>query len=161
MGIRSGKDLKTRTEEDLIRHFGKNGRYFFQIARGVDDREVNPERLRKSISAENTFEIDISDLDAMITELKILANKVYGWMEKNQTFGKTLTLKIKFKDFTQITRSKTVPHWINDLDTINRLSEELMNSVYKTDLEVRLLGIGISNLDNSYPEGPTQLTLDF
>ena len=161
LGIRCGKDLKTRTEEDLVRHFGKNGHYFFQIARGVDNREVNPERLRKSISAENTFEIDISDFDAMITELKIIGNKVYGWMEKNQTFGKTFTLKIKFKDFTQITRSKTLPYWIDNLETINGLSEELMSSVYEPGLEVRLLGIGISNLDNLAQEAPTQLTMDF
>ncbi len=160
LGIHTGKDLKTLSEPDLVRHFRKNGSFFFQIARGIDNREVSPERLRKSISAENTFEIDLTELDAMTIELKSLTRKVFKSMEKNQIFGKTLTLKIKFKDFTQITRSKTVPNWITNQETLNIMSEELLNTAYTSDFEVRLLGLGISNLDNSDQEALAQLTLD-
>jgi len=160
LGIHTGKDLKQWSETDLVMKFGKAGRFYHSIARAIDNRPVEPERVRKSVSAENTFEEDLSDLDDMLGEIKIIAQKLARWVEKNQVYGKTVTLKVKFSDFRQITRSRTVGYWITDFSQIMELAEELLRSCYSEDFEVRLLGLGISHLDTEENQSP-QLTLDF
>ena len=160
MGVNNGADLKKWEEVQLVQKFGKMGRYFYQIARAQDHREVEPHRIRKSISTENTFEQDLEDRESMAGELKILANKIVAWMNKNDVYGKTLTLKLRFSDFQIITRSKTMPYPINNIDLINELSEELLGKVELQDKKVRLLGLGISNLDIEHDQD-TQLTLGF
>jgi len=160
LGIHNGKDLYSWTEADLILKFGKAGRFYHSIARAIDTRPVEPERVRKSVSAENTFEEDLSDMEDLLREVKIIAQKLAHWIERNQTYGKTLTLKVKFSDFRQITRSKTVAYWISDFNQIMELAEELLKSCYSEDFEVRLLGLGISHLDTEENQSP-QLTLDF
>jgi len=159
LGITKGLDLKIWKEEALTAKFGKLGHYFFHIARAQDDRPVEPHRLRKSISAENTFEQDLEDLHSMDRELKIIANKVMKWTERSQVYGRTLTLKMRFSDFQSITRSKTVPYPINSLEIIEELYRELLHKIDLNQKSVRLLGIGISNLDNQDTMDP-QLTLD-
>ena len=159
LGIRNGLDLKKWREMDLTAKFGKVGHYFYHIARAQDDRAVEPHRLRKSISAENTFEQDLEDVNAMDGELKIIANKVMGWMEKTQVFGKTLTLKMRFSDFQSITRSKTLPYPINSIEIMEELYQELLYKIDLNQKSVRLLGLGISNLDNQ-DTADKQLTLD-
>ena len=110
MGIHTGGDLKHYSKRQLAKIFGKNGKYYYQIAHGIDDRPVNPNRIRKSISSENTFTQDIEDDQTVKSELIDISQKVMDWMVKNETYGRTATLKVKFSDFNQITRSKTHLH---------------------------------------------------
>ncbi|MBA2328432.1 MAG: DNA polymerase IV, partial [Flavisolibacter sp.] len=99
--------------EFLVREFGKNGRYYFNISRGLDSRVVNPNRIRKSVGAENTFLNDIKDFDTLLSLLLPLLDKAFGYIQKSQINSKTITLKIKYNDFEVITRSKTATHAIN------------------------------------------------
>jgi DNA polymerase-4 len=161
MGIKTGADLKKFSEKQLFRIFGKNGRYYYQIVHGIDDRPVNPHRIRKSVSNEITFDQDIKDEETIRTETVKVARKIMQWMEANQTYGRTVTLKIKFNDFKQITRSKTHPDYIDDLDTMLEISDQLISSI-NDPRPVRLLGLGVSNLNNRNGEDPaSQLSLNF
>ncbi len=161
-GIYHGADLKKWSVLDLVKRFGKMGEYYHKIAFGQDDRQVNPNRIRKSISSEDTFEDDLTHIDEMKEAIREIAKNVYHWMDKNQIFGKTLTVKIKFADFKQITRSRTLPHLITDLTSMTEIANELLATVNTENIGVRLLGVAISNLkhDNKSPDGH-QLTLDF
>lgn len=162
LGIYTGGDLKKWPETDLIKRFGKMGSYYHKIAFGQDDRKVNPNRIRKSISSEDTFEEDLTNIDDMMEAITRIAQNVYNWMGRNQVFGKTLTVKIKFADFKQITRSKTTPNPITDLDTMIDIAGELLTSIDTDNISVRLLGVGISNLDRPDENpGGQQLTLEF
>ena len=156
MGIRTGGDLKKFSEQKLVELFGRNGRYYYQISHGIDDRPVNPDRIRKSISTETTFEEDIIDPEVISSEVMKLASKVMNWMEKHQTYGRTVTLKIKFNDFKQITRSKTHTSFIDDFEILQYLVDQLLDS-FDDPRPIRLLGVGISNLNL---EEPGQLRLD-
>ena len=148
LGIFTGKDLKKQSIDWMISRFGKSGKYYHNISHTIDERPVNPNRIRKSISSEDTFEKDLTELSEMKKEIEILAHKVFKWMADNHVFGKTLTLKVKFSDFRQITRSKTVPKNIDKLNLLLQLSNELLHSFDSTNVRVRLLGLGVSNLDN-------------
>ncbi len=159
MGIHKGEDLKQYTLDRLVELFGKNGKFYHQIAYGNDDRQVNPHRLRKSVSVEDTFEKDLSEVDDMRFEIKRIARKVMNWMDGHQTYGRTITLKVKFNDFQQITRSRTHPNLIDNFETLESLSDQLLNSFEHTK-PVRLLGLGISNLNNQGEPPQSQLTLD-
>jgi DNA polymerase-4 len=118
LGIFNGLDLKGFSEYDLIRHFGKQGSYYYHIARAIDNREVQPNRERKSVGAENTFEYDIDDPDEMLDELEKIGQTLYRRIEKSKAYGRTLTIKIKFSDFKQITRSKTYPIEIDTYEVL-------------------------------------------
>ena len=162
LGIYTGKDLKNWSEANLIKRFGKMGGYYHKIASGQDDRKVNPNRIRKSISSEDTFEEDLTGMEEMMEAIAGIAENVHGWMEKNQVFGKTLTVKIKFSDFRQITRSKTSPNPITDLDTMIKTAGELLATLDTNNIKVRLLGVGLSNLTRPDENpGGQQLTLEF
>ena len=146
LGINAGIELKRVSQEKLHAHFGKVGRYYYNIVRGTDERSVNPTRIRKSISAERTFENDLQTRAELLEQLYWVAELLTKRMEKAQAQGLTLTLKVKYADFSLITRSVTQKHMINDLPTIQTLAEEL---IYQVDIDgksIRLLGIGISNL---------------
>lgn len=160
LGIHTGLELRQWPEEALVRHFGKAGHFYYHIARAVDERPVNPNQLRKSISSENTFEQDLSDPDSIKTELHHIAIDVLASLDKHHVYGKTLTLKVKFADFQQITRSRTVPYLINTSDKVITLAERLMEEVQWTKA-VRLLGLSVSSLDNPTLLPGTQLTLAF
>ncbi|MBL3657322.1 DNA polymerase IV [Fulvivirga sediminis] len=163
MGIQNGADLKKYTEADLVSRFGKAGRYYYRIARGIDEREVTPNRIRKSLGAENTFEDDLTSVPELKEQLKKITEILIGRMEKSDTKGKTLTLKVKFHDFQQITRSKTITKWIENEDQITSLYEELLGTFDTGDVKIRLLGLSVSNLNHELKEEPIgqQLTLDF
>jgi DNA polymerase-4 len=159
MGIHTGADLKKYREKQLVDLFGKHGRHYYQIAHGIDERPVNPHRIRKSISSETTFEKDITDRDQMRNELMIISQKVMTWMKRHDTFGRTVTLKVKFNDFKQITRSKTDSQYIASFDLLWEIADNLQASI--TDSRpIRLLGIGISKLNNQDPGKKSQLTLN-
>ncbi|UII25943.1 DNA polymerase IV [Fulvivirga maritima] len=163
MGIQNGADLKKYAEADLVSRFGKAGRYYYRIARGVDDREVTPNRIRKSLGAENTFEDDLTTVAELKEQLNKITQILIGRMEKSGTKGKTLTLKVKFHDFQQITRSKTIAKWIENTEQITALYEELLDTFDKEDVKIRLLGLSVSNLNHEIKEEPIgqQLTLKF
>lgn len=159
LGIQHGADLRRWTEASLVKQFGKSGRYYYQIARGIDTREVNPNRIRKSIGAENTFSENLIDEREMLEELQEIAMEVAHRLQKGQRQGKTLTLKIKFGDFVQITRSKTISYPFSSLETIHSLSQELLLQEKLEGKEVRLLGLTVSGLDQ--PQSGGQLTIQF
>lgn len=148
MGIHTGKELKAWSEIDLLRHFGKVGRFFYKIVRGQDNRPVNPNRLRKSVGVERTFEKDLDRSEEMLERLDLIAQKLFERMERGDNFGRTLTLKIKFADFQLITRSKTLTHDIRSLEAIRALMKELLSENLPENDNVRLLGLYVSNLEN-------------
>jgi DNA polymerase-4 len=161
LGIHNGKDLKTWAELDLVRMFGKAGRYFYKIVRGEDNREVNPNRIRKSIGAERTFNEDIFNVDLMFEKLKAIAENLFRSIEKSENYGRTLTIKIKFSDFQIITRSKTANRDIIRLQDMIAIIKELLYQNMENGVGVRLLGVSISNLRNEEESLPRQLEFDF
>jgi len=106
MGVHIGADLKRFSEIEIQQHFGKSGKFFYQMVRGMDERPVRPNRISKSVGSEDTFESDLTDPELMKVEIARLAERVFARLESGEKFGKTVTLKIKYADFSQITRSK-------------------------------------------------------
>jgi DNA polymerase-4 len=145
MGLHTGADLKRLSEAELVRHFGRAGHFYFQIVRGIDDREVQPYRETKSVGAEDTFPQDLTELDDMNDELGKLAKIVSERLIRHDLKGKTLTIKIKFSDFRQITRSHTVEDAIDDRHAIARIAKDLLAAAEISERKVRLLGISLSN----------------
>lgn len=163
LGIHTGQDLRQHSEAYLVKHFGKAGRFFYAIAMGNDERPVNPHRIRKSIGAERTFDQDVPSAEAAATALQPIAEKLAERLKHSGTGGTTLTLKVKFNDFTQITRSKTLPYSIRTLGQIRPLYIELLQELDQPLLPMRLLGLSISNLDTEKMAHGIglQLTIDF
>ncbi len=141
-------------------NFGKSGTWYYRISRGVDERPVQPDRPRKSIGAEDTFVSDIFDLEAAMAELVPLAEKVWQHAKSKQISGRTVTLKVKYADFQQITRSRTSASSISNLDELVGVSRALLDGVFPVAKGIRLLGVSLSSLSESVL-GPTrdQLTL--
>ena len=163
LGVETGADLKAKSLPFLNQHFGKSGAYFYGIARGIDERQVRPDRVRKSVGAEDTFGQDIDDLAPAIAELKPLAEKVWRYCEAQGTSGKAVTVKIKYSDFTQATRSRTGAVAIGGIQEIMDTASSLLASVYPFKLPVRLLGITLSALTNDHDANEAeqpQLDLD-
>lgn len=146
LGIFTGKDLKEKTKKYLEQHFGKSGKFYYQVVRGEHFSEVKPSKTRKSLAAERTFSKNISSEIFMITKLEIIAKEVEKRLKKSKVAGKTITLKIKYSDFTLQTRSKTLPYYISDKNVIVETVKELL---YQETMKnsVRLLGISLSNLN--------------
>jgi len=165
MGIRNGYDLKQRSEKELISRFGKVGIYYYQIARAIDNREVDPSRIRKSLGAENTFAEDLADLNSVDLELDKILTVLIRRMNRTQTKGKTLTLKVKYSDFQQITRSHTVPKWIEEANDIKEIYTEMLPGLEIRE-GIRLLGLTLSNLNHDIEkkekrDDNAQLSFDF
>lgn len=163
MGILTGSELRERSEAELVRNFGKAGHYYYNIARALDDRQVQPHRIRKSIGSERTFETDLAEEEAMLVQLEQLAREVAQDMERLKTTAKTVTLKIKYFDFTLNTRSKTFLSELNSADAIFTIARDLLRSPQLPFYPVRLLGISVSSLlyqHDRLSEG-FQLTLEF
>jgi DNA polymerase-4 len=159
LGIETGADLKARDLAFLQQHFGKSGPYFYWIARGVDEREVDPDRVRKSIGAEDTFREDIHDLEAARAGLQPLIDKVWRYCEANSIRGKTVTLKVKWDDFTQITRSKTVVAPVASAIEIVEIIDLLVSPIFPVPRGIRLLGVTLSSLDVADEGSEPQLVL--
>ncbi|MEH1892617.1 MAG: hypothetical protein V7K92_25290 [Nostoc sp.] len=166
LGIHTGADLKERSSLtlpqasllELTHHFGKAGHYY-KIARAEDDRPVEANRVRKSIGAETSFAQDLSDVGQMLQELEQIAKLVEQRLEQHETRGCTLTLKVKFSDYHQITRSKTMLASIGELSTIFEIAKTLFLSIDLENRSIRLLGISLSNLDNAKQSQAIQLPL--
>ena len=145
-GIFTGKDLKSKSEDYLESHFGKSGRSYYNIVRGIHLSKVKPNRIRKSLAAERTFNENLSSEIFMLEKLEHIAAEVAKRLEKSNVAGKTVTLKIKYSDFTLQTRSKTLPYFISDKAIILETAKNLLYQD-KLNNSVRLLGISLSNLN--------------
>ena len=146
LGIFTGKDLKSKTIDYLDEHFGKSGRFYFYVVRGFHNSEVKSDRIRKSLAAERTFNENLSSEIFMLEKLDHIAQEVAKRLNKSKVAGKTLTLKIKYSDFSLQTRSKTLPYYINDKNLIFETAKDLLYQE-KLNNSVRLLGISMSNLN--------------
>ena len=160
MGIKTGLDLKMRSEAELTSIFGKAGYIYHQNARSVDDREVNPNRTRKSIGSEFTFNRDMDSVEELTSELENIAKDVIDRIKRSSFSGRTIILKVKYADFTTITRSKTLPHPITDFQLLFETGKELMKSI---DIrpKIRLLGLTIKTVDTNLWTDAIQLELNF
>ncbi len=161
LGINKGIDLKQRTLQELTSNFGKQGKYFYDIARTIDNREVNPDRVRKSIGAEKTFAFDIQNIENIYERTEQIAEKLIERCKKAETYGKTLTLKVKYSDFRQISRSKSVNYKIKKIEDIMQINDELFEQIDFTYKPIRLIGLSITNLDNQRKEEAFQLSFEF
>lgn len=147
LDILTGDDLHRQSLAFLIEHFGRSGPWFHAIARGIDERPVVADRARKSSGAETTFEVDLLDTVRLEAEIAALADQVFGWCAKAQAFGRTATVKVKYADFEQVTRRRSLAAPIIDAMTLGGLAQDLMRAVYPLRAGVRLLGVTVSNLE--------------
>lgn len=158
-GIETGLDLKSKSLAFLQQNFRKFGPYLYGIARGIDERQVRPDRIRKSVGAEDTFVEDIDNFDLVKAELRPLAEKVWRYCEPHDITGKTVTVKIKYSDFSQVTRSQTVSGAVSGVDQMLDIAEFLLASVFPFKRPVRLLGITLSSLNTNECGQEPQLDL--
>lgn len=158
-GILKGKDLLKFSENELRQMFGKQGRFYYQIARGIDLRPVNPNRERKSIGAEKTFEKDLSSQDSILEMMMPIAEKTWKRYKTQEVLALTLTLKVKYEDFEQFTKSKTLQQPFEKVIDFYSTIQEMCHEI-PLNKKVRLLGCTLSNFLNHKPEG-LQLTLQF
>ena len=160
LGIHTGADLKMWDEMDLVRHFGKAGHSYYGYARGIDEREVTPNRVRKSLGAETTFAEDTDDRERLLFELAAVRDEVWSRLMRHEFKGKTVVLKLKFDNFRQITRSKTLFAPVDSAATLCRVSEELLRGVDFHGQKIRLIGLTVGNSPEACAEC-VQLRFDF
>jgi DNA polymerase-4 len=146
LGIFTGIELKSKSVEFLEKHFGKSGYFYYDVVRGIHNSEVKSNRITKSVAAEHTFDVNLSSEIFMMEQLENIASTLEKRLKKHSISGKTVTLKIKYSDFTQQTRSKTVPYFISDKGLILETVKELLYQERMKD-SVRLLGISLNNLN--------------
>lgn len=165
LGIKRGLDLKQFSEIELVKHFGKAGSMYYQFVRGIDHREVESEHVRKSLGAEETFADDLFRMVDLLRALDDIAREVHRRAEKRNFIARTLTLKVKYADFSVITRSRTVDYYLKTYEQLFDLGKELLLQV--EDIEerkVRLLGLSLKNSETDFalPAGlPVQLSFNF
>ena len=156
LGIETGADLRARSLDFLQRHFGSSAEWYYAIARGIDDRPVNTSRERKSSGSETTFDRDlIADAEIEAGVLR-QADEVWNWCEKARAFGRTVTVKVKYGDFQNITRSRTHPALVDTQAALRAASLALIRSVLPTPKGIRLVGVTVSNFERS-PNGHASL----
>ena len=158
LGIFTGIDLKQKSVEFLRENFGKSGDYYYHVVRGIHNSEVKPNRIPKSVGAERTFDENLSSEVFMLQRLENIATELEKRLKKSKISGKTVTLKIKYSDFTLQTRSKTLPYYIADKSLILETTKELLYQE-KLGNSVRLLGISLSNLNTEKNEPLEQKVL--
>ncbi|HEY2010887.1 MAG TPA: DNA polymerase IV [Rhizomicrobium sp.] len=156
LGIHAGADLRSKSVEFLTQHFGKSGPWYHAISRGEDDRPVRPDRERKSSGSETTFAEDLTDAAAIEREVIDQADEVWAWCQKANAFGRTVTVKIKFADFQQATRSRSLTAPVSSQAMLHEMSLALVRSVLPAKKGVRLVGVSVSNFERI---GPAQLGL--
>lgn len=161
LGIFTGLDLKKKPLEFLEKHFGKSGTYYYYIVRGIHNSEVKPERIAKSVATEHTFDENLTSEIFMIERLEVIAGELERRLKRYNIAGKTVTLKIKYSDFTLQTRSKTLPYFISDRSLLLETAKELLYQERMKD-SVRLLGISLNNLNTEEKKTvAVQLKFDF
>lgn len=159
LNIYTGSDLRICDRIFLNKHFGKFGTYLFDVVRGIDKREVKPHRERKSISVERTYDEDLFTIEIIKEKIDDLTSLLAKTLEKKEIKGKTVNLKVRYSDFNTLTRSKTLPHYFSDKRTLIKIIFDLLIPLLVDGKGIRLLGVGISNLNNH--QNDTQLALDF
>jgi DNA polymerase-4 len=161
LGIFTGLELKSKTLEFLEKHFGKSGNFYYNVVRGIHNSEVKSNRITKSVAAEHTFDVNLSSEIFMIEKLEIIADVLEKRLKRHDLAGKTITLKIKYSDFTQQTRSKTLPYFVSDKGLILEVVKDLLYQERMKD-SVRLLGISLGNLNTDEKKFVVvQLKFDF
>jgi DNA polymerase-4 len=160
LGIFTGLDLRQQTEVFLRQHFGKAGSHYYAIARAEDHRPVVADRVRKSIGSETTFEQDLSSYEELVNGIAPCIESVWAYCQRTETRGRTVTVKVKFADFQQVTRSRTILASVVDIKTLEYVSLELLNGLLPLAQGVRLLGVSLSNLETEDVAG-RQLALIF
>jgi len=156
LGLLTGADIKKKEEAELVRHFGKAGHFYYKIARGIDERPVQPDREIKSLAAEDTFPVDLTLLEEMVPELEKIAGTVAQRLGRNRLKGRTITVKIKYADFRVITRSRSLVRATDELGVILQTAVELLVGSGLEEKKVRLLGITVSNFEG-VGEGPMEV----
>ncbi|NNL11970.1 MAG: DNA polymerase IV, partial [Pseudomonadales bacterium] len=146
LGIHSGADLRRFSEHALVKHFGKAGRYYYNLVRGIDNRQVNASRERKSIGAERTFHRDIADSSAALEQLDSVLQKVASKLDEKNLLARTLTIKVRYADFTTITRSATTSEGFCNAADMHRALPGLLAKTELGERAVRLLGVSVSGL---------------
>jgi DNA polymerase-4 len=147
LGIETGADLKAKPLAFLQQHFGKAAAWYLGIANGEDDRPVVADRPRKSAGSETTFAYDLTEPREIEAGIEAMADEVWSWCDKAKAFGRTVTVKVKFADFRQVTRSRSFPDVIDRRDRLLQASIDLVRTVLPTDKGIRLLGVTMSNFD--------------
>ncbi|MFK7756693.1 MAG: DNA polymerase IV, partial [Flavobacteriales bacterium] len=161
LGIHTGLDLQRFTRPELVRHFGKSGAYYFNICRGIDNRPVKPDRITKSVSAENTFSENLTELEPMLNAIASISESVSQRLKKSDLKGKTVTVKVKDHEFNLTTRSRTVDEFLDNSADIYSLASQLLSDNPPAE-PIRLLGVGVSNLNVKESKSiKGQLTLEF
>jgi DNA polymerase IV len=159
LGLHTGLDMRNQSLEFMQANFGKAGSYYYWISRGVDDREVRANRIRKSVGAENTFSTDLTELEAMVSELQPLIDKVWRHCADRGSHGRTVTLKVKFADFELISRSRTLVGAVGSRSEFENVSTELLKALFPMQKAVRLLGVSISGFKFDEIRGNEQIAL--
>lgn len=144
LGIHTGAHLRQKSLAFLQQHFGRSAAWYYAIARGEDDRLVMPNRPRKSSGSEITFAEDLTGSAELEAGVKAMADDVWAWCEKHQVFGQTVTVKIKYADFRQVTRSRTVQPPVTTREQLREVSVSLLQSVYPVTMGIRLVGVSLS-----------------
>ena len=159
LGIHTGADLRDWSLPALQAKFGSSADWYWRIARGIDEREVKPDRPYKSVSAERTFDEDQRDPDRLAAELTRIAGYAWDSVKRAEVAGRTVTLNVKYADFTIITRSKSFGGPVPDLDSFTAAGQALLTALHPLPKGIRLLGLGLHNLSEEGASGPLQLGL--
>ena len=159
LGIKTGLDLRSQTLAFLPQHFGKAGCYYYWAARGIDERPVRADRIRKSVGAENTFPADLFTYEAARDALREIVDEVWGHCEGSGLRGRTVTLKVKFANFQQITRSRTCQMQIRTRSELEQLGNALLEPLFPVARGVRLLGVSLSSLSTEEAEREPEFSL--
>ncbi len=154
LGLHTGLDLRQQSRAFLAEHFGKFADYLYGVARGVDERPVNADRVRKSVGAENTFERDLVDWDDVPPAMAPLFAKVWSVCVRGGHAARTVTVKVKYADFRQITRSRSLPAPVGGQAVLEAAGLDLLRPLFPPVRAVRLLGVSVSNLDAAAPACP-------
>jgi DNA polymerase IV len=161
LGIETGRDLKAQTLPFLQQHFGKSGSFFYWIARGIDERPVRADRIRKSVGAENTFSQDLDDFESMRDALQPILDRLWRHCETAGVRGRTVTLKVKYADFQLITRSRSFTNPVAGRGELERLSLDILSALMPVPKGVRLLGVTLSTLSTDAAGSGSQMLLPF
>jgi len=159
LGITTGSDLRDWSLAALQAHFGSSADWYWRICRGIDEREVKPDRPYKSVSAERTFDEDLRDPQRLASELERIAGYAWERVKRAEVAGRTVTLKVKYGDFTLITRSKSFAAPVPDMQTFIAAGQSLLAGLYPVPKGIRLLGLGLHNLCEEQQNSPLQLGL--
>lgn len=160
LGIHTGADLRAQSLAFLQQHFGKAGAWYYAIARGEDNRPVRPDRQRKSSGSETTFNEDLTYPADIEAGVRAMADDVWTWCEKHQVFGQTVTVKVKYADFRQVTRSRTLEVPVATREHLHDVSISLLQTIYPVTTGIRLVGVTVSKLCTGAPAQQLKLGLD-